>query len=452
MIHPIAAAAHEAPEQILLVAGEREWASVTLCEAVQARAGGLRGAGLGAGDAIGLAGPPSADWLIGLHAIGWIGGVAVPLPHGIPLEAALEATEPVAVLAPAGTAVPHPQILDLALSGPAIAAWIPAPDSPRLCLGTSGTTGRAKAVRLSWGQLEAAAQASQARLGHAPDDAWLGCLPLHHIGGLSVFLRTARYGTTGVLHDRFDGPAVASALDSGAVTQVSLVPAMLRSVLDSRAEQPFHPRLRLLLIGGAPMPADLLDRCRDLDLPVALTWGMTEAASQIATRIPGDLRPEPDVGLPLPGVEVQAEGGLLVVTGAVVPSGRLHTRDRGCLDALGRVIVQGRGADLILSGGENIDPREVERTLEAHPAIAEAVVVPRTDAHWGQRPVAFLIPTGTDRPDLAVLRTHLDRALARFKHPDQITWLDQLPRGPLGKVRRSALVDQAQAGEAGQED
>jgi len=445
MIHPIAAAAARMPDTVILRADGHDWTSAALEARIRARAAGLVAAGLQPGDRIGLYGPANADWLIAMHAIGWMGGVATPLAHGAPTEAALRVTKPTAVLTPDKTPLPHERVIELQVAAPDLCPpWTPSPDAEALCLTTSGTTGLPRAVPLSWGQIAASAEASAQRLGHRHDDVWLGCLPLHHIGGLSIFLRTARACTTALLHPGFDARKVAEALDTGTVTQVSLVPAMLRSVLNARPQRPFHPRLRMILIGGAPMPADLMARCQALELPIALTWGMTETASQIATRPPGDLRSEPDVGLPLPGTQVEVEEGFLVVTGPTVPGGRWRTADRGRLDADGRVIVQGRGTDLILSGGENVDPREVERALEAHPGVAEAAVVGRQDVRWGQRPVAFLVAAEAATPDAFALRQHLAQILPDFKHPDSYTWLKQLPRGPLGKLRRSALRSQAQ--------
>jgi O-succinylbenzoic acid--CoA ligase len=423
-----------------------------LAAEVEACAGGLRAAGLGPGDTIALTGTASAEWLIALHAIGWMGGIAAPLPHGVPLAEHLQTTDAAAVLAAEAQGVPHPRVLSLGLrADPMPAAHPMAPSTPSLQLLTSGTTGSPRAVRLSWAQLDAAAQASQARLGHSASDAWLGCLPLHHIGGLSVFLRSLRSQTVGVLHSGFDAAHVGAALDSGEITQVSLVPSMLQAVLDARPARGFHPSLRVLLLGGAPMPAALLERCRDLRLPVALSWGMTETAAQIATREPGDLRAAADVGHPLPGLQVHTEDGYLVVQGPTVPGGRWKTTDRGCVDSSGRVIVFGRGSDLILSGGENIDPSQVEQALMTHPAVKEAAVIGRPDTRWGARPVAFLVASGTERPSQSALRAHLAQTLTDFMAPDAITWVDTLPRGPMGKLERSVLVEKIQAGQAIQE-
>ena len=453
MIHPIAAAARQNPGQVILRTGAHDWTSEELLDAIQRRAGGLLQRGIKPGERIGITGPACADWLIAMHAIGWIGAIATPLAHGQPLKNLIAAAQPSAVLRPAGMDPGQEHALDWHTEGPpALQPFAPSPDDARLCLTTSGTTGLPRPIVLTWGQVTASADASMKRLGSLQDDVWLGCLPLHHIGGLSVFLRTAHACTTGYLHDGFDAQAVAALLASGEISQISLVPAMLRQILDQHPSGGFHPRLRLMLIGGAPMPPDLMDRARSLQLPLAITWGMTEAASQVATRTPGDLRDDPDVGHPLPGLEVHTDAGFLVVKGPTVPGGLWKTADRGCLDETGRVIVYGRGSDLIISGGENIDPLEVERALQMHPAIAQAAVVGRSDSKWGERPIAFLVASGSVRPSLVDLKQHLAEHIAKFKAPDHITWMAQLPRGPLGKLKRSALIDESGSSQAIQKD
>ena len=453
MTHPVEATATRSPNAVLVQTPHTQLSATALRHAVQLCADGLRTHGVNAGDTVAIHGRPSADWLIALHAVGWVGAVAAPLPLKVPLKPFLEALTPSLVLTDEHAPITHPNRLALTTRGSATPQPAPCPEGqPALILCTSGTTGTPRAVTLTWGQINAAAEASQAHLGHQSDDAWLGCLPLHHIGGLSVFLRTVRYGTRGIVHPSFDPVQVGAALDSGEVTQVSLVPTMLEAILDARPDRPFHPRLRFLLIGGAPMGPALMDRCRSLGLPVALSWGMTETTAQIATRQPGDLRDAPDVGTPLPGLTVRSQGGFLEVTGPTAPNGRWTTSDRGTLDAQGRVIVWGRGADLIISGGENIDPREVELALEAHPDIAEAAVVARPDSRWGQRPVAFVTAHSDTRPTAQALHAHATERLASFKVPDAVLWLDALPRGPLGKLRRSVLVDKAQTCERIEED
>ena len=308
-----------------------------------------------------------------------------------------------------------------------------------LWISTSGTTGHPRLIGISDQQLNASADASQQRLGHHPNDRWLCCLPLHHIGGISIALRTASYQTTMVLHPQFDAATVSQAIDDHQITQVSMVPTMLKRVMDHRKERPFPPHLRFILLGGAPASSALIDRCRTTQAPIAITWGMTETASQVATRTPGDLRPDPDVGLPLPGITVVEHQGRLVVQGPIAPGGEYTTSDRGCLDNQGRVIVYGRGSDLIISGGENIDPNAIERAIEKHPNVEECAVIGRESEEWGQRPIAFVVGTHT-----ADLSAWLHDKLQNFQQPDEFIWVDSLPRTTMGKLDRSALVDQSQ--------
>jgi len=279
-------------------------------------------------------------------------------------------------------------------------------------------------------QLVMSAFGSAIRLGHDPADRWLCCLPLHHVGGLSVLLRTASYGTTAILHPSFD-PAAVAAADA---TMISLVPAMLERLLDGPG---LPKKTRVALIGGGPTRPALLARCAGL--PVALTWGMSEAASQISTRIPGDLSPDGGVGFPLPFVRVcAADDGALWVFGPIV-GGRLDSADRGHVDPAGRVFVSGRRDDMIVSGGENIDPSKLEAALQSHPAVAEAAVAGVPSERWGMRPVAWLVPSGEARPDSETLRAHCQSRLRRFEIPDHFVWTDALPRTALGKLTRGRL-------------
>lgn len=308
-----------------------------------------------------------------------------------------------------------------------------------LRLTTTGTTGTPKPVDLTRHQIECSADASAKRLGCTPEDRWLCCLPLHHIAGLSILFRTARLGATAVLHPNFDPNRVSRAIDEENIHLISLVPTMLRRILDTRSDRPFPPSLRVILLGGAPCPSRLLDRCRAIRAPVALTWGMTETASQVATRRPGDLRDAPDVGEPLDGLVVQeTKDGLLRLKGAIAPGGDFITGDRGTLDDQGRVIIFGRGESLIISGGENIDPLRIEHALLEHTQVEEAVVVSRPDVEWGERPVAFVVATRS-----ADLKTWLKSKLHRHEQPAEIHHISILPRNEMGKIDRRALVVQA---------
>jgi O-succinylbenzoic acid--CoA ligase len=366
------------------------------------------------------------DDVITLHAVGWLGAVAVPMAVDQPDSSAwCEAL-----------GVDH--LLEQVADGVLEHAPRPRPwplDEVRFLLATSGTTGSAKTVALTTGQVLFSAFGSAMRLGHLPSDRWLNPLPLHHVGGLSVLMRCLLGGSTVDLHERFDAEAVAASLRGGEVTQVSCVPMMLDAVLNALDGQPVAPQLRTILVGGAKASASLLQRCAAMHLPVAMSWGMTETASQAATLPVGALSgPAPA----LPCLEVVAEADRLLVRGPAA-GGVCVTGDRGVLDGLGRVTVSGRVDATIISGGENIDPAEVEAVLNAHPDVARAYVVAVPDATYGERPAAALVPAGDARPTMEALRAWCAPQLERFKIPDRMLWLSEVPQSTLGKVQRFEL-------------
>jgi O-succinylbenzoic acid--CoA ligase len=306
----------------------------------------------------------------------------------------------------------------------------------RVC--TSGSTGDPRCVELTLQQLWFNALGSNRRLGHRRDDRWLVCLPVNHIGALAAIFRCLHNRIALELHPRFDSNTVGLRLDSGDISLVSLVPSMLDAILDDRGEGPFSPHLRAILIGGAACREDLLQRCRKANLPLAISWGMTETASQVATREPGDLGIL-DEGIPaLPWVSISVDAdGRLVVTGPAA-RGTLVTDDLGEVTDEGRVRIFGRRDDVIIRGGENIHPREIEVVLEAHADVNEAIVLGKDDERLGQVPVAFVLGNSPEPEDL---RQWCRGRLAGFKVPQLIHVLDEFPRAGLGKIDRGALRD-----------
>ncbi|HSI05913.1 MAG TPA: AMP-binding protein, partial [Myxococcota bacterium] len=226
----------------------------------------------------------------------------------------------------------------------------------------------------------------------------------------------------------------------GQATMVSLVPTMLERVLEVRDAKPFPASLRVALIGGAKTPSDLLARCRSLEVPVALTWGMSEAASQVATRAVGDTSEDGGAGAPLAFARVRTNDGLLEIAGPTV-GGVLITRDRGHVDEQGRVQIEGRDDGVIVSGGEKLDPLEIERVLADHPQVRDACVVGVPSPRWGERPVALLVARGTPRPADADLDAWCGKALSRFKTPDRYVWVESLTTSVMDKRSRAALCD-----------
>ncbi|MFC6730841.1 AMP-binding protein, partial [Natronoarchaeum mannanilyticum] len=258
--------------------------------------------------------------------------------------------------------------------------------------------------------LLASAVASAFRLGVAPDDRWLCCLPMYHMGGLAPVLRSTLYGTTVVLQSEFDAERTPTVARERGVTGVSLVPTMLQRILDRDAAPDLPDTLRFVLLGGAPAGADLIADCERRDVPVHPTFGMTETASQVATATPREaFEHEGTVGRPLFGTTVTVvdedgdplpagETGELVVDGPTVTPGYygdsaateasfgahgLHTGDVGYRDDGGRLWVLNRRDDRIVTGGENVDPGEVVGALREHPKIRDAAVVGLDDAEWG---------------------------------------------------------------------
>jgi O-succinylbenzoic acid--CoA ligase len=246
-----------------------------------------------------------------------------------------------------------------------------------------------------------------------------------------------------VVHERFEADRVRAALEHGEVTLASFVSTMLHRLRGAGLET--APGLRAVLLGGGPIPSDLLDWARERGLPVAPTYGMTETASQIATVAPADALRGERCGEPLEGVELRiASGGEILVRGAMVAPGEadelgwLHTGDLGSLDDRGRLSVAGRLKDVIVTGGENVIAGRVEEALRAHPAVADAGVAGLADAEWGERVAAWVV-LRRDISDFD-LTEHCRALLAPFEVPKEVRRVSKLPRNATGKLLRSKLV------------
>jgi o-succinylbenzoate---CoA ligase len=305
---------------------------------------------------------------------------------------------------------------------------------------TSGTSGTPRGVSLSHANFAASAFASAWNLGVDPDDRWLCVLPLFHVGGLSILTRSAIYGTAAVIRP-FEVEPVKAALENGEITLASLVPTMLRRLADAGLES--APGLRAALLGGGPVPRDLLAWAAERGLPVLQTYGMTETCSQIATASASG-----SAARLLPGVELSISGdgeilvrGPMVSRGALAADGWLHSGDRGRLDGDGHLWVDGRLKDVIVSGGENVACAEVERVLEEHPAVVEAAVIGTPDPEWGEIVTAYVVLTNGVAD--AELIDHCRERLARYKAPRAIHQLDALPRNAAGKLLRRELGREA---------
>lgn len=480
MRDPLAARALATPDETALVDAKTDetWTVGELDGAVEETAGRLAALGVGPGDHLGLVLPPRPASVRVVHAALRVGAVLVPLSHELTaaeLGPRLASADVGAVVCgastePAVTATDRPAVTvdDPTAGATALAATAPtdpshyewATDETVLLGHTSGTTGSPKAVVLTATNLLASAVASAVRLGLAPDDRWLVTLPLHHVGGLSPVLRMPLYGSTVVLRRTFDPGACVDDIDSHDATRVSLVPTMLRRMLDRRGTLPGS--LRTVLLGGARAPVDLIRRCRNYSVPVAPTYGLTETASQAATATTAEAYDDPEtVGRPLLATDVtvvspdgdplpRGEAGELVVRGPTVSPGYyddheatvasrgphgLHTGDVGYRGADGRLYVYNRLDDRVLTGGELVDPGEVVGALRAHPDVTDAAVTGLPDEEWGERVAALVVGD----VDTKVVETHLRERLAGFKLPRVVGVADDLPRTDSGTVDRTAL-------------
>lgn len=338
------------------------------------------------------------------------------------------------------------------------------PDWPALIVFTSGTTGEPKGVKLTLRNLVASATASAFRLGVTRADRWLVPLPMYHLGGISPVIRSTLYGTTVVTQREFVPAATADTIESLECTGVSLVPTMIRKLLDAGWQPP--ETLRFALVGGAPAEESLVERSLIEGVPIYPTYGTTETASQIATATPNQVAARPGtVGRPLLGTTVTicdesgrplepGESGQIAVSGPTVCAGYLDdeqtdaarcehgflTGDVGHLDEEGRLWLADRASDEIVTGGENVDPAEVRDVLEHHPSIAAAAVVGVPDEQWGESVGALLVPSDPENPPTSAdVLAHCDEHLAGYKRPRIIDLDEEIPRTVSGTVDRAEI-------------
>jgi o-succinylbenzoate---CoA ligase len=384
------------------------------------------------GARVAIALPPGLDFAIALHACLRSGAVAVPVDLRLaPAERAR--------ICEAADLVVDSRLTSDDGAGRAIVGHDL--DATAAVIHTSGTSGRPKPVELTYGNWLWSALGSATAIGLDPGERWLCTLPPAHVGGLSILIRSAIYGTTAVLHERFDTEAVVGALLDGGITLVSLVPTTLARLLDAGLEGP--PALRCALIGGAPAPPALLARARAAGIVAVATYGLTEACSQVTTQIPGDAAS--DAGSPLFCTRVRTHAGEIQVAGPTVAPAATRGGDRwlstGDLGELvdGRLRVTGRRSEMILSGGENVAPGEIEDVLGDHPAIAEAAVVGYPHPEWGEAVRAVVALRDEREVTDEELRAHCAGRLAGFKVPKEFVYVDAVPRTVSGKLARGEL-------------
>lgn len=324
---------------------------------------------------------------------------------------------------------------------------------------TSGTTGHPKAVLQSFGNHFHSAISSCKNLALDEKDKWLCVMPLYHVSGLSILLRSVIVGLSVYLQDSFDEEEANSVIENKGITIASVVASSLSRMM----KKPFYYPVSFkgMLLGGGPASAELLDKCRDLGVAVFLSYGMTETCSQIVTLRPEEvLRKIGSAGKPIPGCEVKIlidklecnpeVSGEIVVKGPNVTKGYLYgeksevfqegwfyTGDIGYLDKEGFLYVQDRRNDLFISGGENVYPAEIESVLMSHPQVADVGVVGISDEKWGTVPVAFVV---LDKLiSIEEISCYCQNRLAKYKVPKKFFLVKKLPRNAAGKLLRKEL-------------
>jgi len=439
--------AAQSPELPALLFEGGQWTYAELNRQVNGLCAALAGRGLISGDRLGAALENSPFFVALIHAALRLGLTLVPLNRR------LTDAERDWQLRAAGCKI----VIAQPFNFPFTASRQPATASrqPATIIFTSGTTGQPKGALLTLENHQAAARASSQRLETRLGERWLLCLPLYHVGGMSILFRACFDGLTVILQERFEPQETHRLLKQHSAGLVSLVPTMLYRLMP-HLERAIPTSLRLILLGGAAAAPELLQKAFALNLPVATTYGLTEACSQVSTALPETARRKPGcAGAPLPGVEVQivdargkalpaGETGEIVIRGPALMrgylsqpplNGRFFTGDIGALDADGDLWVFTRRSDLIISGGENVYPDEVERALMTHPAVREACVFGLPDHEWGQTVAAAVITRAACDPK--TLLDFLRGKMAGYKLPRQIYFLDSLPHTASGKLKRA---------------
>lgn len=457
-------AAAEAPDRTALVVDDRTLSFADLAAQVRHAIAWLRARSLDGDAPVALVATNDLATVGMMHALMALGTPALllhPRLSAAERDTLLRATSPAGIVdadwpaETAGGSRPQPDP-------------VPPPDDerPLAIVHTSGTAGRPRGVVLSRRAFAASAAASAANLDWRDDDRWLLPLPVAHVGGLSILTRCLLARRAVVLAGATEPLALLESIRRHRVTLLSLVPTLLARILElDPSPSPPHS-LRAVLLGGAAASPALLARAADRDWPVLTTYGLTEACSQVTTQPYGTVnRGELGSGPPLPGTElrtgpdreIQVRGPTLFsrylpADGEPEPfldGGWFPTGDRGRIDDAGNLHVLGRRLDRIITGGENVDPVEVEQSLERIPAIREACVFGVPDEEWGEVVCAAVVPDhGSREPheldELFEAVRGLRHALAAFKLPRRIAVLESLPLNATGKVDRQETARRAE--------
>lgn len=321
---------------------------------------------------------------------------------------------------------------------------------------TSGTTGKPKGVLQTFGNHFYSAVSSALNLGLSSADKWLCVAPIFHISGFSIIMRGLIYGMTVRLVEKFRAEELERILANETVTIMSVVPFMLKNLIQqqNKTNTHYNSAFRCMLLGGGTIDRETLEACLQRSIPVVQCYGMTETCSQIvALRSADALLKLGSVGQPLFSTQLKLskDGEILLKTPALTPGylnlpdklpskmidGWYRTGDIGHLDKEGYLYIDGRADEMLISGGENIFPQEVEQVYQRYPQINEVAVVGQNDSVWGQVPVAFVVSDRRLSPTKLINYGY--EHLARYKVPQHYIFVSELPKNASGKIRRFML-------------
>jgi O-succinylbenzoic acid--CoA ligase len=456
----IISAARDEPARVALVCGERAMTFAELATEVARAAGWLRSRGVEPGSRVALVPRLDVETVVMMHAIIAM-GVTMVLIHP-----RLQAEERSALLRDCSPALVIEDARDIAKETSrhaALATWPTQPDDESILaiLYTSGTTGRPKGAMLSHRAFRASARATAANIGWRSDDRWLLCTPLAHISSLSIVVRCLLARRAVVLPPtpgRFDPEQLHADVSEARVTLLSLVPTMLRRMLDNPKTVAFPPTVRAVFIGGAAASPGLITDAVRAKVPILTTYGLTEACSQVATQEYGtEAGPAQGCGKPVLGMHVRvAVDGRVEIRGDAMMSGYFppnahanpfledgwfRTEDFGRYDELGRLHIDGRTRELIITGAENVYPLEVEHVLEKIPGVTDVCVFGVPDEVWGEIVCAAIVADDASVIDRVV--SHGAARLSPYKRPRRVALVDRIPVTANGKVDRREVAERA---------
>ncbi|CAM3815136.1 class I adenylate-forming enzyme family protein [Tsukamurella strandjordii] len=463
-----------APHDLAVADDALDLDNTAFLDAVRRTTAGLRAAGVGRGDVVAIRLPNTAHLVVGLFAAWRLGAAATPInPYLTPNESGYQISDAGARVliaaddaAPAGVTVLRPE--SLLENAPDDGAAVAAPSDLALLIYTSGTTGRPKGVMLDHANLIAMSEMSSAAFEFEPGEHSLLILPLFHVNAIVVStLNPLRAGGRVTIVGRFDPRTFFDIVERTGATYFSAVPTIYTMLAGLPPEvRPDTSRVRFAVCGAAPASRELLTGFEArYGFPLIEGYGLSECTCAATCNPLDGVRKVGTVGLPLPeqririvdahGAELPAgEAGEVLLAGPnimrgylnrpeetakTLVDGWLHTGDVGFLDADGYLVLVDRAKDMIIRGGENIYPKEIETAVYALDGVAEAAVIGRPDEKYGEVPVLYLVAAPGASLAAERVLAHTGEHLAKYKQPTAVTIVDQLPKNPVGKIDKPAL-------------